>query len=269
MQTTLKTQFVATFLVASGTARNGHFVALALPDAVLLRRGELSGERQTFWLVGGQTNHDDAVAHRTKRLALVVEIFLLAGNARLALHVIFDHRARRIEVQFAAIVRIPLVAGKCEHKAAERLIRHSLIGRRLHILRAKRLSLKVFALKKQLADFRQMRQGFGIVVVVRRTGPERLFVQLNLFDAGLAIDHRTQLAVSQRERLGPDCGRIFIPHDVAVLRGQRLSINRRRHTRCGTNERNESFHAIKSVAALLFHIIYGRCEPRSVLLKRA
>ena len=73
-----------------------------------------------------------------------------------------------------------------------------------------RLRLAVAALENQAADLRQRLAGRGIGVVVGRTAPDGLLVELEPLVLRIAEDHGAQPAVAQRQSLLPYPGRSVV-----------------------------------------------------------
>ena len=65
--------------------------------------------------------------------------------------------------------------------------------------------------EEQPLDFRQGLARSLHDRVVRSTGPQRLFVELNVLHAGATNDHRAQPAIADRKRAIPFGGRLAEP----------------------------------------------------------
>ncbi len=79
----------------------------------------------------------------------------------------------------------------------------------------------IFAVKDQLAHFRQARRGLGVDRIVRAAAPERVLVQLNPFAVDAAKNHRAEAAIADGQRLKP--GRI-LPTTRRLVISRRLAI---------------------------------------------
>ena len=73
------------------------------------------------------------------------------------------------------------------------------------------VGLIFLAVVDQLPYIGQLRLCFRTIVVVGRTAPERLLVELDLFNISTAIDHTTQMGVAYRQSLQPVGSGFIIP----------------------------------------------------------
>ena len=79
------------------------------------------------------------------------------------------------------------------------------------ILVNQRMSFLLLSVENQLANLIQVSLRLCAVVVVGRAAPEGLLVKLYLFCAGAAVNHGTQMAVTNRQSLQPMCGGLAVP----------------------------------------------------------
>ena len=100
---------------------------------------------------------------------------------------------------------------KIQQNITERLI-DPLPNRHTHELPHREiLGFDLLALEEQVAELRQEFVGAVMGVVVRLAGPDRAFVELDPLVLDAAEDHRTQMTVTDRQRLDPLPGGLAIP----------------------------------------------------------
>ena len=107
---------------------------------------------------------------------------------------------------------------KVQQQRTGRLIRHTVRGVQREILVAQVESLFVASFENQPSHFGQRFPGGRIDVVVRASGPDRLFVELQLLASAAPVYHNAQAAVAQRKRLFPAGSGSVVP------KGQRPGI---------------------------------------------
>ena len=73
------------------------------------------------------------------------------------------------------------------------------------------MRLVLLAIVDQLSHTRQVGLRLGTVVIVGRTAPEGLLVELDLFGVRPAIDHRSEGGVAYRQGLQPLTGGLVVP----------------------------------------------------------
>ena len=79
------------------------------------------------------------------------------------------------------------------------------------VLVDKGVGLIFLSVINQLAYPRQISLRLGTVVIVGRTAPERLLIQLNLLGVRSAIDHRSEGGVAHGQGLQPLTGGLVVP----------------------------------------------------------
>ena len=73
------------------------------------------------------------------------------------------------------------------------------------------MRLILLAIVDQLSHTRQVGLRLGTVVIVGRTAPERLLIQLDLLGVRSAIDHRSEGGVAHGQGLQPLTGGLVVP----------------------------------------------------------
>ena len=181
-------------------------IALGGNDDVLVRTGHGRIERHLPGLACRHTGDDNLVGKRSERLALE------AYPVDLVAH----HGTGGVQAQLAVVVGVAGVSGEVQPQVAEGLVRHTLIGLRLDMCRAQVLCLLVLPRQHELAYLGQPLPRFGTGVVVRASCPDGLFVELELLGCGVAVEHRAQTSVTQREGFRPDMRRLVVPQLVLL-----------------------------------------------------
>ena len=85
--------------------------------------------------------------------------------------------------------------GEIQEKTPQRQITHTMLRRHI-ILINEFLRLQSFAFKNKAAYFRQYLQPFRIIIIVRSTSPERLFIELQFFTGSSAKYHSPQTGIT-------------------------------------------------------------------------
>ena len=131
----------------------------------------------------------------------------------------------RVEVEAAAIPRGALVPGKGDQQVAQRLVLHLFVGDTHHRAAEEVVRPGHVAGEEEAADLGEGGAGALAHRIVRPAGPERLFVELDLFLGAAAEDHGADPAVADRQGAIPFGGRIAVPERCGwiLLRGEAVS----------------------------------------------
>ena len=170
-------------------------------NLIRVRTGETQGERQAVRLVASQSHDHHLIRMRNEYLpreACGTDPVADAGNGLR-------------QVQLAAVVLRFGVAVEPQLQIADRLIGRLAGGNAEHGGVAELSGFIEFLFCDQLADFRQVLEGAWTVVIVRRSGPERVFVERDAFLGDTAKHHRAEPAVAQWHGFQPGPGRLTIP----------------------------------------------------------
>ena len=144
-----------------------------------------------------------------------------------AVELVPDRSDGLVQVELAAVVLDPLVAGEAQLEVDERLI-GQLAERDAHeLLPGQGLGLALLALEEEAADLGQELHGSLVGVVVRLAGPDGVLVDLESLLGRPAEDHRAEPAVADRQRLVPAHG------GRVVAQGQRCVVAPTRGARSG------------------------------------
>ena len=92
-------------------------------------------------------------------------------------------------------------------------------------------SFGVLPLEDEPAHFVEVFEGLGRMVVVGRTSPESLLVELELLIGGIAVDHHADVGIAEREGLDPFGGRSVIPEFERISFNGRDGESREREKR--------------------------------------
>ena len=157
--------------------------------SVVQRKGEFSRLRCS------QPHDEHAVGERS-------EIFAPVTNARCRE---FRYGDGPAQIEFSPVFgnRCRIDSPKSDPDGPDRLIGHAVAGLRKDRPAAKGLSLGIAPLEEQLSDSGQCAGRSRIEVVVRRTSPDGLFVELDLLLRYAAVDHGSQRTVAQRQGFYP------------------------------------------------------------------
>jgi hypothetical protein len=120
-------------------------------------------------------------------------------------------RDRAVEVERPPVVLGVLDPGKQQQQIADRLVRHLAAGPTDEHVVGELLRFLVAPRPDQLAHPWQTGAGLGIIAVIRRSGEETVFVELDAFIGDSAEHHRAQPAIAQRQRLHPFGRRGIVP----------------------------------------------------------
>ena len=173
------------------------------------------GEAQLSRMICSETN-DDHLVHRTRK-----------HLARESDWTIFVRDARDSGVQ---IELTPVVGGtfvsESDSKKANRLVRHLLDWLRHHFSANQFVRFSITACEDQAPDFGQRFQCFWIVRIVRATGVQRVFVQLEQLKRRITEDHCAQTSIPNRQRICPLARRFVVPQNERLLVGTRKGTRR-------------------------------------------
>ena len=87
------------------------------------------------------------------------------------------------------------MSGEIQEKTPQRQITHTMLRRHI-ILINEFLRLQSFAFKNKATYFRQYLQPFRIIIIVRSTSPERLFIELQFCTGRSAKYHSPQTGIT-------------------------------------------------------------------------
>ena len=153
-------------------------------DALLRRERAFvgHGEIESAALVGRELNGNHVIGQGGYHLPPVAD----------AADVVADAGDGIVDVEVALVGRGVAVVPEFEEYVAQREEAHAMRPTD-EILVDELLGLSLLAIEDELAHLLQMALGLRAVVVVRAAGPESLFVELNLFGVGAAIDHGAEV----------------------------------------------------------------------------
>ena len=186
------------FLVFSLTS-DGKQVTLDI-DFVLQRSIVAHRESQSSGFVGLQAHHNHAVRERGKHPAGISHaIHLVTGGSRGILY-----------VQIAVKVRSLFMSREIQEKTSHSQITHTVLAcQEIGINQS--LGFACLSLKYQIPHHWQDVQRVRVIIVVRATCPERLFVQLQFFASRAAIHHSSQSGITHGQSLRPILSRLAVP----------------------------------------------------------
>ena len=124
-----------------------------------------------------------------------------------------------VEIQVPLIVGSVLMVPELQKQIAHRQETHTM-GTFEEILFNQPMCLLLPSVEDQLAHLIEMSLSLRTAVLMGRTRPESLLVQLNLFCIRSTIDHRSQMRVSHWQRLQPVAGRLVIPQPTRLTIGK-------------------------------------------------
>ena len=173
-----------------------------------MRRRHVGGKGNLAFLAGCQADGDDLVAAQgSDGLALVLYTVYLVAH----------HAPGIVQVEPALIGGIVGMTGHGDIQVAEGLIGHAHVLARTdghHLLVGQLLRLLVLALKDELAHLGQGLLGMGVHHLVGLSGPDGLFVQLDVLDGRSAEHHAAHDTVAHRQGLCPRHGRPVVPQPI-------------------------------------------------------
>ena len=176
---------------------------------VVLHRGSERNPERNPAPFGSRQPHDrHLIGKRSKHLPLIT--YPIDG--------VTDRSRGRSQIQIPVKIRNVPMPRKVQQQRTGRLIRHTVRGVQREILVAQVESLFVASFENQPSHFGQRFPGGRIDVVVRTSGPDRLFVELQLLASAAPVYHNAQAAVAQRKRLFPAGSGSVVP------KGQRPGI---------------------------------------------
>ena len=165
------------------------------------RGAEREVELQRAGVVAGKAHHQHVVRGAYERLA----------HKMRAVGVVFHRVDARGEVQRAHGV-LHLCMAQVQQQVAQRQV--DLRGAVGELLLEDALRLGVFAVHHQLLRLFIGLVSPGAVVVLRIAAPQRVLVEAHALVDGVAVHHRAQPPVAQRQRLVPAHGALPVPDQV-------------------------------------------------------
>ena len=210
----------AILMPLAGHEQSSAILAFGLVRVIRIHSGR---ERNAARRAGGETHDHDLVRMGNEILPREGGIAGFERN--------LGHAGAQIE--FAAVILHRAGQRVVEAQVAERLIgcQKRRIAHEVGVGEVGRLPFP--ALEQQAADFRQVLRRTGFHVVVRIAGPEGGFVELDEFLGGIAVDHRAEMGIAQRQRPVPVARGLAEPEGLWVCGGLRAASHRQgqRHGR--------------------------------------
>ena len=205
--------------------------ALLHRDLAALRAVDAHPQRNATRPIAGQTHHD---ALRLRRHEHLAPVHRAAGAERGGGHC-------GIQIELTTVLTDAVGTVEIQQQIAQRLVRHLLERTRQQLGIGQLLGLCIAAGKDQRAHLRQRRQRLRIGGVVRTTGIQRVFVELQTLVGDAAPHHRAQPTVADRQGLHPFISRLAIPQVQGIVRGDRrqwCNASCLRQRRSGTQDRD-------------------------------
>ena len=120
-----------------------------------------------------------------------------------------------VEIQAPFITGCIAMIPEFQEQIAHRQETHTM-GTFEEILFNQPMRLHLPTVENQLAHLVEMGLRLRTTVLIGRTRPECLLVQLNLFCVWSTIDHRSQMRVSHWQRFQPVAGRLVVPQPTRL-----------------------------------------------------
>ena len=160
--------------------------------------GRLKSEASLF--ISRQPQDDHIIGKGGEELARVGD----------AVHGIAGGGDSAVEVQLTIVILPFAVTLKTKQQAAGCLVGHAVRTTEKGLIDPF-VGLPIFFPEDHFLYLLECSGGFGVVVPVGCSAPDRLLVQLNLFLCGISVDHGPQPRVTQRECFLPLRGRGVVP----------------------------------------------------------
>ena len=216
--------------VVAGDAVERHGRLIRARAARLLRTVEAPRERDRAGRLRGEPHRDHLVGGARDDLA----------PARHSTGDVAERRRRGLEVELAPVVRATTRLRERELQVADRLVGE--LARRVpeHRLVGEALGLTPLVVEHELLDLAQRPGALGVRVVVRPAGPDGVLVELQGLVLDVAVHHRAEPAVADRQGAQPvAAGRLVVPQPqisgpriAQPLGGGRSARPRRRPDQC-------------------------------------
>ena len=166
-------------------------------------------EIQPATLVGLQPDNNHIVGQRSNDLSAIAH----------AIYLITHTSYRIVEIQVPFIAGSVAMVPEFQEQIAHRQETHTM-GTFEEILFNQPMRLHLPTVEDQLAHLVEMSLRLRTTVLMGRTRPECLLVQLNLFCVWSTIDHRSQMRVSHWQRFQPVAGRLVVPQPTRLTMGK-------------------------------------------------
>ena len=159
--------------------------------------------------------NDDHLAGKTgKNAASVVD----------AVDAVCDRCYPCVDIELAFVIGHIVMAGKFDVYIAERLIAFLSKGIAHELLHGESFRFALFTVEKKLSDFIEILVCIRIAVICWLSGPERIFIELQSFPSGTAVNHCPKPAVSNRQGFYPFFCGLVIPENHVIIGGYVLNL---------------------------------------------